>query len=314
MAAVSNQRAIGLLLEHVDKTPLPRGMDSKPGEVEARFGLSYLNAFGYLKDELSQWKDINLGDIVEAVKQFQGMFGQRRDGKFTHATVRAMQKPRCGMPDVLREHLSQHARVRNWARGMLAAWKKRGLRYGIVAYVGGIDKSVQKGIIQAAYDDWCRVANIGVVETSNNEADIVIGTGQGQKDNFDGPSGVLAWAYLPDGNDQQLQMRFDLDETWVTDPGQRGILLKNVATHEFGHTLGLDHSKVQQALMAPFYAVGITSPQQNDDIPRIVARYGQRTSPWQGGGGGGTPPGTSHTLTLQTQGEVSVTIDGRKIV
>lgn len=311
-----NQRAFDLLREHVDKLPTPRG-EPKPGDHDIRRGLDYLDAFGYLKNELAEWKDINLGDIVDAVKQFQDMFHLRRDGNFSHQVSQAMLLPRCGFPDVERDHHRRAGRVRDWLASKLPAWQKRGLYYGVAAYVNGIDHGTQDQIIQAAFDDWTRLGDITVQKTSNNQADIVISTGQGQKDNFDGPSGVLAWAYLPDGGDQQLQMKFDLDETWTTDPGRQGILMKNVATHEFGHLLGLSHSNVQSALMAPYYAVGVTSPQQNDDIPRFQARYGTTPAkpPDPAPGGGTPPPGQNvRQLVIALAPGSVVTLDGRRIV
>ena len=48
----------------------------------------------------------------------------------------------------------------------------------------------------------------------------------------------------------------------------------NVACHEFGHLLGLTHSKKPGALMAPYYNPFIATPQQDDDIVRVQKLYG----------------------------------------
>lgn len=244
---------------------------------EARMALSYLDAFGYLSSELAQWKDITLGDIVNAVTDFQKTYGLKPSGQLDAPTVRAMQAPRCGLSDHQADPMVK--KLQAFAASNLARWQKTGITYAVQQYVPGLPITAQDQIIAAAFADWCAVCNININRVTGGNPDIVIGVGQGPRSNFDGPGGVLAWAYLPDGSDKQLLMEFDQDETWASDPSQRGTLMKNVATHEFGHLLGLSHSVVQSALMAPYYAAGIATPQQNDDIPRVVARYG----PPQGG-------------------------------
>ena len=107
-------------------------------------------------------------------------------------------------------------------------------------------------------------------------ANVVVDIGTGQSSHFDGPMGTLAWAYLPPKHnyDGQLLMKFDTDEVWIKDMGQQGTLLRNVAAHEIGHILGLGHSSVDTALMAPYYSADVFCPQE-DDITRIQNLYGK---------------------------------------
>jgi len=78
-------------------------------------------------------------------------------------------------------------------------------------------------------------------------------------------------------------MKFDESETWRTDAG--GILWWNVFNHEWGHIIGLVHSRVRTALMAPIYSANVAVPQSPDDVERAVQIFGPNT------GGGGTSGG-----------------------
>ena len=96
----------------------------------------------------------------------------------------------------------------------------------------------------------------------------------GDGDQFDGRGGTLAHAFFPVyGGDAH----FDDDERWVLS-GRRGTDLFTVAAHEFGHSLGLSHSDVNSALMAPFYKPPSADRNvvKEDDIRAIQVRDQQR--------------------------------------
>lgn len=258
--------------------------------------VNYLAHYGYIDPETVAVG----GDILNAIAviktgitRFRSISGLAGGDQVDVSLIEKMAQPRCGYTDALRE-VAEAAR-----------WRKTSLTYFVAAYVNGLSQADQNDIIRMAWQSWQEVAAVSLSPAmSQASADIVIATGRGAGQGFDGPSGTLAYAYLPTGDDRQLLMRFDLDETWIKGNPQGGILMLNVACHEFGHLLGLEHSRISSALMAPFYAPGISKPQTNDDIPRIRALYGAATSP-------PTippttpPPGgpTTKTLTVEITGE-----------
>jgi matrix metalloproteinase-14 (membrane-inserted) len=83
--------------------------------------------------------------------------------------------------------------------------------------------------------------------------------------------GVLAHAFYPTSGELHL----DDTEQWV-DSKEEGVDIMTVAAHELGHALGLGHSAVPGALMAPYYQgydPEFTLPQ--DDIDAIQSLYGE---------------------------------------
>lgn len=314
-----NTKALSLLLGHMkachdaEKKRATGFMDATAphaaNDATARFALNYLDVFGYLSQTLANWSNISLQDILDAIRQYQGLIGLRTTGVLDVASVRAMAQPRCGCSD--NDNSPSMQRLRAFATANLAKWQKSGITYAIADYLPTIDRKTFELTMAQSFAAWTKHINFGVAAAVNGSPDVVISTGQGAQSQFDGPGGTLAWAYLPDGQDSQLQLKFDLGETWSTSPAKRGILLANVATHEIGHILGLTHSRKQGALMAPIYNAAVADPQLEDDIPRIQARYGAKPA---GPIIPPTDPTPSGRKTVTINGEnLSITLDGNKI-
>lgn len=223
--------------------------------------IHYLSSYGYIDNQ----KTPTLIDIVAGTMKLKSFFKVQSTALIDAKLLGLVNTSRCAVPDFMRTEA--------------ARWRKTNLTYYIARRDSDLPADVWDAQIERAWSYWMAVANIKITRTNNaNNADIVHDIGQGQRDNFDGPSGTLAWAYLPNGRDQQLLNKFDISETWITsDMNSRGVRLLNVCTHEFGHLLGLTHSQIQSALMAPYYSANIATPQTNDDIPRIQSLYGPAT-------------------------------------
>jgi predicted Zn-dependent protease len=249
---------------------------------ELNFAVGYLNYFGYIGVDLLQ--SLDAPELHKSVKDFQKTFGLKTDGILGPKTLRAMEGPRCGCPDKIDSKNKGHLhfiQAQELAAKKRNQWNKSGLTYFIQEFLPGkLTKEQQTQIIGLAFKAWDDICGLNITQAKKAaDADIVVSTGRGPQHNFDGRGGTLAWAYLPNGTDTQLGMKFDLDETWIAHPKDRGILISNVACHEFGHILGLTHSGKPNALMAPYYNPFVAVPQDDNDIPRIQKLYGPNRNP-----------------------------------
>lgn len=241
---------------------------------------NYLSRFGYL-DDLADGVD----ELVTRIKSAQEVLGLTPDGVAGEVTLKAMKTvPRCGMKDV--------ARIGGQTNQWLRSKANSGISYHVVRYVGGISAAKQEAILMQAWENWEKVCGVKLIRRKSTDADIIIDASASRQEEFGDAGNVLAWAYLPQGSSHtgQLIMKFDLAETWIDDPSLRGILMLNVATHEFGHLLGLDHTQIAGELMYPTYDARISAPKPRYDIPQVVGRYGlpegKPTNPTNPPGGG----------------------------
>ncbi|XP_060622945.2 stromelysin-2-like [Anolis sagrei] len=200
----------------------------------------------------------------EKIKQMQNFLGLKVTGKLDSSTLEAMKKPRCGVPDI--------AEYRTFP--MSPKWEKKDLTYSIQNYTPDMERADVDNAIERALKMWSDVTPLTFTRVSDSSADIEISFASryhGDFIPFDGQGGQLAHAYSPayGGN-----AHFDEDETWMT--SSTGINLFIVAAHEFGHSLGLYHSRELDSLMFPTYQFG--DPQtltlHRDDIEGIQHLYG----------------------------------------
>ncbi|XP_060516534.1 matrix metalloproteinase-14 isoform X3 [Cylas formicarius] len=243
------------------------------GHVEEVLGKLYLSQYGYLgpvKGNSGQLLDEN--HYRKAIEDFQSFAGLEVTGELDDDTKEVMSLPRCGVKDKVG---TGDNRAKRYAlQG--SRWKVKNLSYKIAKYPPKLKRRDVDDEIQRAFNVWSEYTDLTFTPKSGQvHIEIKFESGEhGDGDPFDGPGGTLAHAYFPVfGGDAH----FDASESWSIN-SYRGTNLFQVAAHEFGHSLGLSHSDIRQALMAPFYrGYDPVFSLDQDDIDGIQALYGKKT-------------------------------------
>uniref|UniRef100_A0A672N9A6 Matrix metallopeptidase 30 n=1 Tax=Sinocyclocheilus grahami TaxID=75366 RepID=A0A672N9A6_SINGR len=226
---------------------------------------AYLSQF--YRDKNATFSGRILPNLEKELKAMQDFFGLEVTGKLDSNTLETMKLPRCGVTDVARYGHFQGK----------PKWKQSVVTYRITEYTSQLSKREVDTTITKAFQLYSDVIALDFKQIYNGTADIMIlfkAEYHGDFYPFDGPNGVLAHANAP-GPEQGGDTHFDDDERWTL--RSRDINLLLVAAHEFGHALGLEHSKDPLALMYPTYRYvntnGYTLPR--DDRIGVQALYGK---------------------------------------
>ncbi|XP_014475595.1 PREDICTED: matrix metalloproteinase-14 isoform X4 [Dinoponera quadriceps] len=284
---VSRRRSVDGHLMAIALLVLCANTEAAPSNVmiSDNTAANYLSQYGYLPPiNPENGAFLSSEKLTAAIEEFQAFAGLNITGELNAETAKLMATPRCGVKDKVGP--GADGRSKRYAlQG--SRWRTKNLTYKISKYPSGlnhaeVDKEIANAFkVWSGYTDLTFTRKTGYHDNVHIEIRFEIGE-HGDGDPFDGPGGTLAHAYFPVyGGDAH----FDDSERW-TIKSYRGTNLFQVAAHEFGHSLGLSHSDVKSALMAPFYrGYDPHFTLDRDDIDAIQALYGKKTN--QGGGGGG---------------------------
>lgn len=263
---------------------------------ETKTVVGYLKSFGFFGKVLNMSPNkldsyngtIPPCAVTEAVKEFQLFNNLEPTGTLTRETRDQMKKERCGNPDVrcetpecladekseiLDRRRRSLSREKRW-KVSRKSWRTNDFKFFYQGYTEDLSQDVQRKEIERALNEWKEVANVNFEETENEEeADIRIGFKSGDHGDdhpFYGPGGVLAHGFYP----REGKIHFDEDEQFTANEDS-GVNLYYVATHTFGHVLGIKHSDVYGAVMYPYYR-GYQEDINfhKDDIDAAVSLFG----------------------------------------
>lgn len=210
-----------------------------------------------------------------AIERFQAFANLPKTGVVDEATAAKMNMPRCAnldSPGV--DDFTTTGRK----------WATTNLRYAFQNFTPDLSEGEVTLAVEQAFALWAAYTPLRFSRVALSAGpEIIIRFVPGDHGDgfpFDGPGSVLAHAFYPSippavPTAIMGDAHFDEAETWTVNvpPGAGGIDLVTVAAHEFGHSLGLGHSAVTGALMAPFYG-GPFRKVAPDDIAGITSLYG----------------------------------------
>jgi hypothetical protein len=175
-----------------------------------------------------------------------------------------------------------------WAEFSLRGrWQATTLTWAIASYGDDLPREQQDAIFEEAFATWSAVTPLRFERVTDvRTAHMVMGFGHGGHCDlysavgeaceagaaFDGAGGTLAHCYFPPQGGATTGVtgdcHFDEAEPFSGDDTDRvRVRLLEVAIHEIGHGLGLDHSQDRQSVMFPSY-----QRSRDQGVPRAERR------------------------------------------
>ncbi|XP_043928519.1 collagenase 3-like [Protopterus annectens] len=260
------QTALPLPLEHMAK-------DISKADVE--FAEDYLQKFYLPSPVPERIMKRSTETMARNLEEMQSFFKLDVTGQLNKETLDMMKRPRCGVPDV--------RNFRVFPRSL--KWKHNNLTYRILNYTPDMAPYDVDYALEKALKMWSDVTPLTFKRIFEGTADIMILFGSGQHgDNypFEGPYGLLLAHAFPPGDNLGGDAHFNEDKDWSAT--SKGYNLLVTAAHEFGHSLGLDHSDDVGALMFPVYTYAEAKEFTlgYDDVEGIQSLYGPSPNPSPG--------------------------------
>ncbi|MFC5379375.1 matrixin family metalloprotease [Aquipuribacter nitratireducens] len=255
---------------------------TSPGEENEGFAgvQEFLDRFGYL-DRTAVHLMENDDPTQEALARFQRFYGLEPTGVFDEATREAMMQPRCALPDPQGDPNSIDFAT-------TCAWADRSLTFAFDTGTDDVAGGGEFDAIRRAIATWRGLGGLTFTEVAVGASpDIRIGWRPANDPDHSMVGGVLAHADFPPGcsvvtNTLPKPVHFDdTEHTWSVGAVSGAFDIETVALHELGHIVGLAHSSVAGAVMAPTVSANFTKRAlTQDDVDGFRRLYPAPPSAW----------------------------------
>ncbi|XP_033123552.1 neutrophil collagenase-like [Anneissia japonica] len=234
--------------------------------------VNYLIKLEYLEEPLPG-ANTDGNKLEEALIKYQAVGQIPQTGELDTATLTLMNTPRCGLPD----NQNNSSRSKRYVTG--TPWDRKHLTWNIERYTEDVSEKQLVEAITTALKYWSDASGLTFERANTPDPDIVIlfaepYVNHGDNVKFDGLGGIIAHAFYPGSVPLSGDAHFDNGETWTVNSAE-GTSIVSVATHEFGHSIGLSHSSVLGSVMWPWNKPYDPYLQlDKDDIEGVQSLYG----------------------------------------